>query len=61
LKEGAIVPGVITEIRANLDEASRLLKKGRETLSKRTGVPLGSPDTPAAPGSRPPLSSFGGR
>ena len=49
------------QFRANLDEASRLLKKGRETLSKRTGVPLGSPDTPAAPGSRPPLSSFGGR
>lgn len=49
------------QFRANLDEASRLLKKGRETLTKRTGVPLGKPDTPAAPGSRPPLSSFGGR
>lgn len=46
------------QFRASLDEASRLLKKGRETLSKRTGVPLASPDTPAAPGSRPPLSSF---
>lgn len=50
-----------SQFRANLDEASRLLKKGRETLSKRTGVPVGSPDTPAAPGSRPPLSSFEGR
>lgn len=48
------------QFRANLDEAARLLKKGRETLSKRTGVPLGKPDTPAAPGARPPLSSFGG-
>ena len=48
------------QFRANLDEASRLLKKGRETLSKRTGVPLAAPDTPAAPGSRPPLSSFEG-
>lgn len=47
------------QFRANLDEASRLLQKGRETLSKRSGVPLGKPDTPAAPGSRPPLSSFG--
>ncbi len=50
-----------TQFRANLDEASRLLKKGRETLSKRTGVPLGSADTPSAPGARPPLSSFGGQ
>lgn len=48
------------QFRANLDDAARLLKKGRETLSKRTGVPLPKPDTPAAPGSRPPLSSFGG-
>ncbi len=47
-----------TQFRANLDEAARLLKKGRETLSKRSGVPLSAPDTPAAPGSRPPLSSF---
>lgn len=44
----------------NLDEAMRLLKKGRENLSRRTGVPLAKPDTPAAPGARPPLSSFGG-
>lgn len=49
------------QFRANLDEASRLLKKGRETLSKSTGVPLGKPDTPAAPGTRPPLSSFQGK
>lgn len=47
-----------SQFRANLDEAARLLKKGRETLSKRTGVPLSAPDTPAAPGSRPPLDSF---
>lgn len=46
--------------RRNLDEAMRLLKKGRENLSRRTGVPLAAPDTPAAPGARPPLSSFGG-
>jgi hypothetical protein len=49
------------QFRANLDEASRLLKKGREQLSRSTGVPLGKPDTPAAPGSRPPLSSFESR
>lgn len=46
------------QFRANLDEASRLLKKGRESLARSTGVPLGKPDTPAAPGSRPPLDSF---
>lgn len=46
------------QFRASLDEAGRLLKKGREALSKSTGVPLGKPDTPAAPGSRPPLDSF---
>lgn len=46
------------QFRTNLDEASRLLKKGRENLSRSTGVPLGKPDTPAAPGARPPLSSF---
>lgn len=49
------------QFRANLDEAARLLKKARENLSKRTGVPLGKPDTPAAPGSRPPLDSFFGQ
>lgn len=47
-----------TQFRANLAEASRLLNKGRESLSKSTGVPLGKPDTPAAPGARPPLDSF---
>ena len=46
------------QFRENLDEAMRLLTKGRETLSRSTGVPLGKPDTPAAPGARPPLSSF---
>jgi hypothetical protein len=46
------------QFRRNLDEAARLLKKGREGLSRSTGVPLPKPDTPAAPGSRPPLSSF---
>ena len=47
-----------SQFRASLDEAGRLLKKGRENLSRSTGVPLGKPDTPAAPGSRPPLDSF---
>ena len=46
------------QFRANLDEAARLLNIGRETLAKSTGVPLGKPDTPAAPGGKPPLSSF---
>ena len=46
------------QFRANLDEASRLLKKGREALAKSSGVPLGKPDTPAAPGARPPIDSF---
>lgn len=46
------------QFRSNLDEAARLLKKGRESISRSTGVPLGKPDTPAAPGSRPPLASF---
>lgn len=56
------------QFRATLDEATRLLNKGRATVSKRYGVPLGNPDTPAAgsgqakggAGGRPPLSSFGG-
>jgi len=46
------------QFRANLDETARLIKKAREGISKRTGVPLSAPDTPAAPGARPPLSSF---
>lgn len=48
------------QFRANLDEASRLLNKGRKVLETSSGIPLGKPDTPAAPGARPPLSSFGG-
>jgi len=46
------------QFRANLNEASRLLLKGRENISRASGVPLPKPDTPAAPGSRPPLSAF---
>lgn len=46
------------QFRANLDEAARLLNKGRTALAKSTGVPLGAPDRPAAPGARPPLDSF---
>jgi len=46
------------QFRANLAEAARLLNKGRASLAKSTGVPLGKPDTPAAPGARPPLDSF---
>lgn len=46
------------QFQASLNEATRLLTKARENLSRSTGVPLGKPDTPAAPGARPPLSSF---
>lgn len=47
------------QFRATLDEATRLLNKGRDTVSKRYGVPLGAPDTPAAAGGdKPPLESF---
>lgn len=46
------------QFRENLDEAARLLKKGRESLSRSTGVPLKGPDAPAAPGARPPIDSF---
>jgi len=46
------------QFRDNLDEAARLLKKAREGISRKTGVPLAKPDTPAAPGNRPPLDSF---
>lgn len=46
------------QFRANLNEASRLLLKGRENISRASGVPLPKPDTPAAPGARPPLSAF---
>lgn len=37
------------QFRATLDEATRLLNKGRAAVSKRYGVQLGSPDTPASP------------
>lgn len=46
------------QFRANLNEASRLMNKARENITKKSGIPLGKPDTPAAPGARPPLSSF---
>lgn len=50
-----------SQFRKNLDEAARLLKNSRQALSKGLGVPLGKPDTPAAPGSRPSLDSFDGK
>lgn len=43
-----------------LDELARLMKKNRDILVDKVGVDPGKPDTPAAPGARPPLSSFGG-
>ena len=46
------------QFRENLDEAARLIKKGREGISRRTGVPLPPVDTPAAPGARPDIESF---
>lgn len=36
------------QFRENLEEAARLVTKARNSLSKRYGVPLGAPDTPAA-------------
>lgn len=48
------------QFNASLDEASRLLNKARGNLEKKSGVPLRHPDTPAAPGAKPTLSSFGG-
>lgn len=36
------------QFKETLSEATRLLNKGRSTLEKRYGVPLGQPDTPAA-------------
>lgn len=47
-----------TQFRASLNEASRLVMKSRENISKRYGVPLGAADTPAVRTSRPPLESF---
>lgn len=49
------------QFRASANEAMRLMKKAREGISREYGVPLGKPDTPAAPGARPPLSSFDGK
>lgn len=46
------------QLKANLTEAERILGKVRANVSKRYGVPLGNPDTPAAADKRPPLSSF---
>ena len=46
------------QFNANLDEAARLLTKARSNISTRYGVPDTKPDTPAAPGARPPLASF---
>lgn len=46
------------QFRANLDEAARLLGKARSNIATRYGVPDTKPDTPAAPGARPPLDSF---
>lgn len=37
------------QFRANLDEARRLLLKGRTNIERSTGVTLGRPDTPARP------------
>lgn len=34
---------------ANLEEAARILLKGRDSLARSTGVPLPKPDTPAKP------------
>jgi len=48
------------QFEANLREVQRLALKSRGIISKRFGVPLGNPDTPAAADKRPPLSSFGG-
>jgi hypothetical protein len=48
------------QFNANLEDAARILTKARGTVSKRYGVPLGNPDTPAASSKRPPLASFGG-
>ncbi len=46
------------QFRENLDEAARLTLKARANISKASGLPLPKPDTPAAPGARPPLSAF---
>ncbi len=38
------------QFRYNLNEAQRLMLKARQNLSEKTGVPLGAPDRPNAPG-----------
>lgn len=45
------------QFRENLQEATRLLKKARENVSMRFGVPETMPDVPAARGSATPTSS----
>lgn len=47
-----------TQFRASLNEAARLVTKGRENVSKKFGAPASTPDTPAVRTTRPPLSSF---
>lgn len=49
------------QFRANMDAVHRVLMKARSSISDKFGVPLGKPDTPDAPGARPPLSSFEGK
>jgi hypothetical protein len=46
------------QFRASLNEAARLMTKARRNIEQRLGVPETTPDTPAAPGARPPLASF---
>lgn len=46
------------QFRASLNEAARLMTKARKNIGQRLGVPATTPDTPAAPGARPPLASF---
>lgn len=48
------------QFRANLTEASRLMLKARENLSKKTGVPLQWPDTPATAGAPAPAKTGSG-
>lgn len=46
-----------TQFKKTLEEATRLLIKGRGTLQDRYGVPLGAPDTPAAQKSAAPATT----
>lgn len=43
-----------SQFRANLKEVQRLVLKSRKNIETRYGVPLGAPDTPAAPQSSTP-------